>query len=53
MAKASNDNDEKQLAKLTKSLLAMPTKPRDDTKFAKKKSAKKRGRTTARPKAGE
>ncbi len=41
MAKAPNDKDEDQLARLTKSLLAMPTKPRDDTKFAKKKAKKK------------
>ena len=52
MAKNSKDKDEVRLEELGKSLLAMPTKPRDDTKFAKKK-AKKRGRTTARPKDGE
>lgn len=52
MAKASTDNDEKQLAKLTKSLLAMPTKPRDDTKFAKKKAAKKKSKQKRSSKGG-
>lgn len=33
--------DEIRLEKLSRSLLAMPTKPRDDTKFAKKKTSKK------------
>jgi hypothetical protein len=42
MTKTSKDKDETQLAALTKSLLAMPTKPRDDTKFAKKKTTKKK-----------
>jgi hypothetical protein len=37
----SVDQDEIRLEKLGKSLLAMPTKPRDDTKFAKKKAKKK------------
>jgi hypothetical protein len=45
MAKASKDKDENQLAKLTKSLLAMPHKLREDSKFGKphkpKKNAKK------------
>jgi hypothetical protein len=41
MKKTSKDNDESQLAKLTKSLLAMPHKLREDSKIGKKKKPTK------------
>jgi hypothetical protein len=37
MARASKDKDEIQLAKLTKSLLAMPRKQREESKGGKPK----------------
>jgi hypothetical protein len=42
MTKISTDKDEIQLAKVTKSLLAMPRVAREDSKFAKKKTGKKK-----------
>ena len=45
MKKLSKDKDEIQLAKLTKSLLAMPRKPRDDSKVEKSKKKQLKRRT--------
>jgi hypothetical protein len=47
---SSKDKDESKLAKLTKSLLAMPQKVREDSKFGKphkpKKNAAKKTKKT-------
>jgi hypothetical protein len=42
LTKTSKDKDENQLAALTKSLLAMPRKLREDSKIGKPKKAKKK-----------
>ena len=42
------DKDETQLVKLTKSLLAMPRKLREDSKIGKKKKPKKRATKNSR-----
>jgi hypothetical protein len=44
MTKISKDKDESQLANLTKSLLAMPHKLREDSKFGKPHRPKKKAK---------